>query len=301
MIFFVYCVELSGNTKKRQKKSKMTEASVADTKERIYTLTHCHLDCLKVHDECPPWTVSVIKRLEKPQQMKETRIEKLHEINRPSDKLSYITVPDYAGSPGFFTHCLFGGYGLRIPKQVMNLFKLHELPWVSIGSGEGRFEGWLKEQLVDIICIDPAPGSGNIVVQPEYKTVDVLIEHVPDSVGKVATLLVWPSPGDGNGFGKADNYDESNVGYDLDAIQKLKSPIVVIMYSACGASGTSSLHNWLYSDESDYKSPPGYTILLQDKCSPTLRFKHMLDTIQYELLVLGRNDWDRLTEVKQIF
>lgn len=215
-------------------------------------------------------------------------------------ELLYSDVPDYADSSGFFTGRFGNNYGRRLPTSVRELFQLNALTWASIGSGKGRFEWWLKyKQGVDVTCVDPDPkayGSGDVIVEPEFPTVKELISARSDVVGKMATLLLWPSPNSGDGFGTAeadsDDEEESKVAYDLDAIQRLRPPVVVIMYAACGASGSEDLLYWLSSHD-------GYTVLLRDEC-PVYR-GGFIGTVAYELLVLGRNDWDRFDEVKEIF
>lgn len=216
-----------------------------------------------------------------------------------SESMSTITIPPSACSAGFFTSHL-GGYGNQLPESVIDLFRLSGLEFASIGSGNGKIEKWLVDETgATITCVDPDPTAytpGQVMIAPEFSKVDGLISSRPDSVGNIGVLLVWPSPNDGGGFGSDDADDaddaddESKVGYDLEAIQKLNPPVIVLMYASCGASGSEDLQEWVYSHE-------GYTAVMKDE-RPRETF---IGTICYELLVLVRDDWDKADEVKKIF
>lgn len=210
-----------------------------------------------------------------------------------SKSMSTITIPPSACSAGFFTSHL-GGYGNKLPESVIDLFRLSGLEFASIGSGNGKIEKWLVDETdATITCVDPDPTAytpGQVMIAPEFSTVDGLISSRPDSVGNIGVLLVWPSPNSGGGFGFDDADEESKVGYDLDAIQQLNPPVIVLMYASCGASGSEDLQEWVYSHE-------GYTAVLKDE-HPSETF---IGTLRYELLVLVRDDWDKVDEVKKIF
>jgi len=111
-------------------------------------------------------------------------------------------------------------------KEFINQYP--EIPFVSIGSGNGLFEKTIQDEFgIKIICIDPLPESYSpkpVVLYPEYKTTNELIEKNPEIILNCIMLLNWCNP------------NEST--YDYDAIKELKPIAFISIYETyCGSNG----------------------------------------------------------------
>ena len=110
---------------------------------------------------------------------------------------------------------------------------------VSVGSGVGIFEHILLQNRQDIklICIDPNPLSyvhaetDKVIMKPSYKSVDDFIKLNHD-FSNYDLLLVRPTP---------------KLTYDFDALCKLNSKNVYIMYENTGGDGSELLNKYLNS------------------------------------------------------
>ncbi len=60
---------------------------------------------------------------------------------------------------------------------------------------------------------------------PEAPSTEALVAARPELVGAAALLLQWPSPNDSV--------------YDVDAIERLRPPLIIALWACCGAAGGS--------------------------------------------------------------
>ena len=112
---------------------------------------------------------------------------------------------------------------------------IDDLPIISVGSGNGKFEKHCSRVIEkDIICVDPKPNSYNtgvgLYVKPIYGTFEELIENSPEIVGNCNLLIIWATP---------------SLTYDIDAIKALKPVKMVILYDASGSAGSGDFHDYI--------------------------------------------------------
>lgn len=121
--------------------------------------------------------------------------------------------------------------------------KRNNLPIVSVGSGNGALELWLKDKFdCEIVCTDPDPlewnadqGSGRrqvLHMAPAAATVPELLETRPELKGECLALFNWTYP---------------SKSYDFEALIALRPQMFLSVYEPPGAAHSSSFHRFLGS------------------------------------------------------
>ncbi len=139
-------------------------------------------------------------------------------------------------------------FGENKVKQILESFnKRYKKYIVSMGSGSGSIEHYTKDS-IKWILIDPEPESfhGSVIMEPNYKYLDELINSNPSIIGNCLLFLNWCEPNDN--------------AYDYEAIIKLQPIAICSIYeeyeSSYGAAGSEKFYNWTLlnqHDDSDYK------------------------------------------------
>jgi len=123
-------------------------------------------------------------------------------------------------------------------------------PIVSLGSGQGIIEGFMRYVTgVEIICIDPDPGSyqkksqpnpkyseqvnyivNGLHTKPQFKTIEQFSETSDDP--NCTLMINWPSP-------------DQEIPWDTYAIETLAPENIIVMVELFGGAGSSKLTTWL--------------------------------------------------------
>lgn len=105
-------------------------------------------------------------------------------------------------------------YGMEESENILLKFvETYVLPVVSMGSGSATLEYKVqqKNEKIRWICVDPTPSSwcaGEVMIKPQYASVEDLVAAEPELVGKCVLFLNWCLP------------NESR--YDYDAVMLLQ-------------------------------------------------------------------------------
>lgn len=187
----------------------------------------------------------------------------------------------------------------QIPfEEIISYFRCilsqHDLPIISVGSGDGSVEYKLDQELkTDIICVDNSSGmfedpiKYEFIKTPKYKTVEDLIDKESELVEKNILFINWPYP---------------NIStYDLDSIYLLKPKFIIIVYDCTGGAGSLYLHKWFSFLEQDipfYEFHISETkIEFDEKYDKKISYlsdvqKTHFDDMQSVLLLLGNMNLD---------
>ena len=87
-------------------------------------------------------------------------------------------------------------FGETKVKQILESFnKRYNMSIVSMGSGSGSIEHYTKDS-IKWILIDPQPESfyGSVIMEPNYKYLDELINNNPSIIGNCLLFLNWCEP-----------------------------------------------------------------------------------------------------------
>jgi hypothetical protein len=143
-------------------------------------------------------------------------------------------------------------FGLDVMCQLAHrIVNIHGLgPIVSLGSGQGIIEGFMRYVTgVEIICIDPDPGSyqrksqpnpkyseqvnyivNGLQTKPQFKTIEQFSETSDDP--NCTLMINWPSP-------------DQEIPWDTYAIETLAPENIIVMVELFGGAGSSKLTTWL--------------------------------------------------------
>ena len=124
--------------------------------------------------------------------------------------------------------------------EEVNKFMDLDLPLYSFGSADGKFEKYYNDNFLTpkIICVDPDPTKFHrhypVVLEPEYSTVEELINSNPKIVENSQALLIWVSP---------------NLNYDIDVIKKLKPKKLLVLWDSTGSAGSQEFHEYIGNND----------------------------------------------------
>lgn len=149
------------------------------------------------------------------------------------------------------------------------------LPFVSIGSGNGCIESMIENKLkkrkyfhsdymgttsehintIKWICIDPNPLScapnKNLYKEPDYQTVYDLIKDKPELIGNCNLFIMYALPTMSTihyVLTKTEDKQALDTPYDYDAIQVLRPKSLISMYELffdINIAGSDSFRNWI--------------------------------------------------------
>lgn len=91
-------------------------------------------------------------------------------------------------------------YGMEVSENILLKFvESYKLPVVSVGSGSATLEHKIqqKNEKIRWICVDPTPSSwcsGEVMIKPQYASVEDLVAAEPELVGKCVLFLNWCFP-----------------------------------------------------------------------------------------------------------
>lgn len=110
------------------------------------------------------------------------------------------------------------------------------LPIVSVGSGDGALELWLKlAHGCEMICVDPDPlvweDRQVLHLAPDYATVPDLVCKRPELVGNCFVLFNWTFPNEQS--------------YDYAALELLRPLTALSVYEPPGGAHSSTYHSFL--------------------------------------------------------
>lgn len=130
-----------------------------------------------------------------------------------------------------------------------NLSKTTLAPFVSVGSGEGKFEKLLKKRIgKKIICVDNLVGDCkpiNFAQKPDYATCESLLNSDANKqlfIDKCILLILWPYDSSSSVLYTAPN---KKYPYDVEAIVQLQPQHIIVLYEEYGGAGSMKLHQWL--------------------------------------------------------
>jgi hypothetical protein len=116
--------------------------------------------------------------------------------------------------------------------------------WISIGSGNGILEGWIRDQFgINVITVDPKPinnaycpmdsftASKFRLNENHFEKTEELIEKHSEYIGNCILLLIWSNPNDSS--------------FDYDAIQLLKPNFILpLIETSSGIAGSEIFHSF---------------------------------------------------------
>jgi hypothetical protein len=130
----------------------------------------------------------------------------------------------------------------RLAEMFATLVDAHPgLPAVSVGSGAGVVEGYMRARCggrTEIVCVDPQPASPShpsscasaSAIAASHRRCGDLVAKRPELVGRCLLLLVWPLP-----------HDDGPLAYDIEAVRLLRPRAALCVVGSCGAAGSSPL------------------------------------------------------------
>lgn len=183
------------------------------------------------------------------------------------------------GSPAKMMHCWQNEQIQYILNYCKHLFKQISMPFVSVGSGDGKYEQMLIDGSVNVICVDNQTGDcapKSFVHYPEYATCDdLLADNNQHLIDNCVLLLFWPY--DNHRSTELQTSLNKTYPYDVEAVVKLQPKHIIILYEEYGAAASALMHDWL-----SY-----FTTKTELGCAPRDETKRRLNSVPDDLLSLN--------------
>lgn len=141
-------------------------------------------------------------------------------------------------------------YGTQVSEDILLKFvESYDLPVVSVGSGSAKLEYsvWQKNEKIRWICVDPEPKSwcaGEVMIKPEYTSVENLVAAEPNLVGKCVLFLNWCFPNESRY-----DYDAMTILQPVAFLSTVEFFELVFDDSPNGSAGGKMFHDFIQNSD----------------------------------------------------